>query len=465
MTYINEDEFITFSSSFHPFLLSFEKWNDEGDVLDSVIIWPEEYLTATMIYGGDLIRFRGNNGLYYTSKPYNSDTLTFHKISIDDNLGLSFMDYQWHATDAMDPNDLYLSNECTNVIVNKDGGVILSYVTQNDSVHIARFDAKGNVTAERVIEVNDRLTGHRLIPAIDSLGCRIITIRNRPFSKGRVVYNDCFVFDSNLNIVDTIQNVDELSYPILCSFMADFRVNPYNGRIHSIGAFANVPAGDYWTSIVMSLYDEEMNQIKYVWGFHTTISAEAGKKHTIDFSSENEVYLVGTIRPTPPWGDLYIAYTDGNLNIQSELYFIHPKRKQCPTYLIASPNGGCLISTTGYNTEEGQKENCIYKADFMDIDEAHTHGFAVATAYPNPGKDVLNIRTALKDARVEVYDMNGRLIHSQALTENVTAIDAAEWAKGVYVWKVYTSDGGPSTGSGTLVGSTTLAETGKWVKE
>jgi hypothetical protein len=55
--------------------------------------------------------------------------------------------------------------------------------------------------------------------------------------------------------------------------------------------------------------------------------------------------------------------------------------------------------------------------------------------------------------------MNGRLIHSQALTENVTAIDATEWVEGVYFWKVYASDDGPSTGSGTL------AETGKWIKE
>ncbi|MBR0540311.1 MAG: T9SS type A sorting domain-containing protein [Bacteroidales bacterium] len=77
--------------------------------------------------------------------------------------------------------------------------------------------------------------------------------------------------------------------------------------------------------------------------------------------------------------------------------------------------------------------------------------------YPNPGGNTLNIHTALQNVRVEVYDINGRLFHSQALTENVTAIDATDWAEGVYVWKVYV--GGPSTGSGTL------AETGKWVKE
>jgi len=45
-------------------------------------------------------------------------------------------------------------------------------------------------------------------------------------------------------------------------------------------------------------------------------------------------------------------------------------------------------------------------------------------AYPNPGKDVLNIRTGLRDAWVEVYDMNGRLMHRQDITENVTGIDA-----------------------------------------
>ena len=58
---------------------------------------------------------------------------------------------------------------------------------------------------------------------------------------------------------------------------------------------------------------------------------------------------------------------------------------------------------------------------------------------------------------MEVYDINGRLIHGQALTQQVTAIDATDWVKGVYVWKVYAGD--PSTGSKSRV------ETGKWIKE
>ena len=112
--------------------------------------------------------------------------------------------------------------------------------------------------------------------------------------------------------------------------------------------------------------------------------------------------------------------------------------------------------TTGYT------DYCIFRItpeDFLNVEEAHSHGFAVATAYPNPGKDMLNIRTGLKDARVEVYDMSGRMVYGQEIMENVTAINTTDWSDGTYVWKVYASGGGPSTGSGTLV------ESGKWIKQ
>ena len=87
-----------------------------------------------------------------------------------------------------------------------------------------------------------------------------------------------------------------------------------------------------------------------------------------------------------------------------------------------------------------------------------------SNVYPNPGSNTLFIRTALQNACVEVYDINGRLVHSQALTEHETAIDTEDWAEGVYVWKVYTSNGGVSTGS-TTAGSWTLVENGKWIKQ
>ena len=88
---------------------------------------------------------------------------------------------------------------------------------------------------------------------------------------------------------------------------------------------------------------------------------------------------------------------------------------------------------------------------FDGIEEAHDNGLKVAIAYPNPGKDVLNIRTGLQDARVEVYDMNGRMVYRQEMTENVTSINVEGWPSGAYVWKVFSGNN--------------EAETGKWIKE
>jgi hypothetical protein len=109
--------------------------------------------------------------------------------------------------------------------------------------------------------------------------------------------------------------------------------------------------------------------------------------------------------------------------------------------------------------DSGPTDYCVYRItleDFWNIEEAHSHGFAVATVYPNPGKDVLNIRTALQNARVEIYDLTGKLVCKKEITENVTSINAESWPSGVYVWKVYT---------GVSTGSTALVETGKWIKE
>ena len=64
---------------------------------------------------------------------------------------------------------------------------------------------------------------------------------------------------------------------------------------------------------------------------------------------------------------------------------------------------------------------------------------------------MLNIRTGLKDARVEVYDMNGRLVHNQQITDNITSINAENWSSGTYVWKV--------------IADNKEAECGKWIKK
>jgi len=63
--------------------------------------------------------------------------------------------------------------------------------------------------------------------------------------------------------------------------------------------------------------------------------------------------------------------------------------------------------------------------------------------YPNPGKSKLNISLAqnINDAKVEVYDVLGKRIHSQMLTNRQTAINTTRWNAGVYLVKIENNTG------------------------
>lgn len=91
----------------------------------------------------------------------------------------------------------------------------------------------------------------------------------------------------------------------------------------------------------------------------------------------------------------------------------------------------------------------IFGHQYTTIEEQETKHFS--SAYPNPGKNVLNIRTALQNARVEVYNSLGHLVLNLELLENVTTINTNSWPSGTYFWKV--------------ISNNKEAESGKWIKQ
>ena len=121
-----------------------------------------------------------------------------------------------------------------------------------------------------------------------------------------------------------------------------------------------------------------------------------------------------------------IEQLDNDFNTLKEVYYGTNDDMiwYCAESITTTSDGGVLMTAqTKELTDQSQQGSVVVKfsAEVFDgIDEAHDNGLKVAIAYPNPGKDVLNIRTGLQNAWAEVYDMNGRLIHSQALTENAT---------------------------------------------
>lgn len=179
----------------------------------------------------------------------------------------------------------------------------------------------------------------------------------------------------------------------------------------------------------------------------------------VEVGDDNSVYFCYSLNIGFWYDDswLVIERLDENFNVLQEVYYgtdsdrIH----DCAESIMLAKDGGIFMTLYYRELDDmsqwGSKTVKFPAEAFVGINEAHDNGLKVAVAYPNPGGNTLNIRTGLKNAQVEVYDISGRLIHSQAISENVTAIDATKWAEGVYVWKVYADE--------------KVAETGKWVKE
>ena len=181
----------------------------------------------------------------------------------------------------------------------------------------------------------------------------------------------------------------------------------------------------------------------------------------VDVAEDNTVFFaytlnVGFMNDLDSW--MMIERLDADFDTISTVYYdmggcdnIHSE-----AYGITATNdGGVLLAFSSVNldnTDQHWTTVTKFPAEaFMGIDEAHDNSLKVAIAYPNPWKDVLNIRTGLKDARVEVYDMNGRMIYRQEITENDTAINTTNWSEGTYVWKV--------------ISNGIEVENGKWIKQ
>ena len=153
---------------------------------------------------------------------------------------------------------------------------------------------------------------------------------------------------------------------------------------------------------------------------------------------------------------IMIEKLNRNFELVQEVYYPYQERTNlnCNSYYVAR-DGGVLLLSYCHELDNTSINHYIltkFPAEaFVGVEEAHDNGLKVAIAYPNPGKDVLNIRTGLKDAWVEVYDMSGRMICGQEIIDNVTAINTTSWPSGSYVWRV--------------VANGKEAESGKWIKE
>ena len=232
----------------------------------------------------------------------------------------------------------------------------------------------------------------------------------------------------------------------------------------------NPPTDDYTAAVCLVMDDEAKMLDSITFGRAETSPGNRTSVPfacSIDWVDESRIFIAAT--PNSFFADmlynneyqyLVVKMIDKDLNILDELYYDFGETSSLwTTTLKATKDGGCMIAghykDFGKDPDEDIYYNFIKKFPpeaFVGIEEPHAHGLKVAVAYPNPGGDVMNIRTTLRNCNLTVYDMQGRIVHQQEITDDVTSIDASNWQSGTYIWKLKTENG------------KLKVEEGKWVK-
>ena len=436
----------------------------EGEILDSISL-PDNRLELWRH-----ANFMNGKLRYVSFRLDDNDTLPLLCV-VDiapEDLSLTYTSYNWDGADFNHPSVTLFYTNMIYSVFSKDGSLTLSYpvdslwmINQKESMHLVKFDNEGNMIKERVFSDYKATLTNFFFSTPDSLGYRIILANPNHYAF------DCHTLDADLNTISIVEDAGLVYYstphiincPCYCISETPCMVNlnPYNGRSYSIGS-ESLEQDKSEMDVVMGVYDEDFNQLNWSWGLTNPRGNDEG--FGMCFGANGEIYMLGwmDIRTnTKPW-NLYVGLVDENLNKLSEIYYIPQGYFLGPLDIAVCPTGGCIVCSNRANMSD-EDDFCIFRItpeDFLDVEEAHSHGFALATAYPNPGQYTLNIRTTLPNAQVEIYDFTGRLIYKQEITENITPINAESWPSGIYVWKVY---------EGVSTGSTTLAETGRWIKE
>jgi hypothetical protein len=185
----------------------------------------------------------------------------------------------------------------------------------------------------------------------------------------------------------------------------------------------------------------------------------------VDIADDNSIYYayhmnLGDNDNLDSW--LMIERLDMNMDTVLTMYYdvldevdnmyIHTHIKS-----IKSTNDGGLM-LVGYADDLNSDIRWLVLTKFnsyLNIEEAHANNLHLAVAYPNPGGAILNIRCGLRNAVLSVYDIQGRKIHEQEITDDVTSVDASAWKSGTYDWKLGIRD--------EELGIKVI-ETGKWIK-
>ena len=360
----------------------------------------------------------------------------------------------------------------------KEDGVVASLMFDGDSgkeIFLARLSSDGEIIRYEECDTDSLLFVANLFPVHgeqDKIGMFALTSNSSQARSGVLVFDSLLMHErsvffprweaaANGHVLWSYVNADEcMMIPVpegnyvLSSKLWEKEILP-NGTLIQEDR-----------SVILAKVDENFEMLHdsvIIEHFNDSIEIPAPFKsvaYTVDgylyqCSNGNVIYPNSLYRSGL---HLIITKTDMNLNVVWQKRYLRDGSAYGAFTSSATTDGGFIVTGTRYNFNVDNRLDIFVlkiNADGMVGTDEITVVDEVKV-YPNPSNNMFNIRTGVTmkqpyNAQMEVYDMSGRLMHRQDITENVTGIDAGGWAAGTYIWKVVVNG--------------REAETGKWIKE
>ena len=170
------------------------------------------------------------------------------------------------------------------------------------------------------------------------------------------------------------------------------------------------------------------------------------------------------------WSSDQTLATEHVYNLETSTWIVLPYSTRfrpgatATSFLLKAPQYGTYDLLEALNA--GAMGECIWVEDtegvngglpiprpigYESVEEIQDDNVALATAFPNPGSNNLNIKTDLQNAEIMVYDIMGKMIFNHEIVSDITTINSENWSSGMYIWKV--------------ISNGKEAESGKWIKQ
>ena len=425
------------------------KFNDDGEVLQEIELqYNKNFICGTIDNYNDTVNVFT---LDFVKEGECAEMIFKHAYLFED-FSMSEPKELWRKEFSEDLDELSLFN--TPILIDNNGCRTFLFQTLKIAKSVTdvflKLDANLNVVAERIYddwgEMYNSIFGNcNLMYNADSTQYYYLS-----YSFEYPYFYFMNVLDTNLNLLEKIPfESDPIVY--LQAFSGDFRRNPYDGKIYALG-YVDIPYPyNIRDEIVAFKIDFENGDVDFLRLSNTYDRVNYMSIYkNLCFSPDGKIigcaiYDIAEFLAYKP--DAYYAYLpvfNSNMKKVSEWFFTLGHKYNYIMYYIHNTknNDIILLGNIRYMMDdEIYWEPYIVKFpasafDPENIEEAHAHGLHLAVAYPNPGGDVMNIRTGLRNAVLSVYDINGRKIYEQEITDDITSVDASKWQSGTYVWKL-----------------------------